>query len=401
MPNAVSSDRESGTHDCPVAAICDRQISPVLCAICAFLTCLLSWGSAAAEDSDEESNKLEVNPSGEPPGGDAPLDFKFYPVGGWTPVTGFALGGVSSFKFDLPGEAGRQSSVNLAGVYTQKDQLAAQLSWELAFDRERWIFHGKAKGKIWPDDYYGVGIDAASEGEEIDSAYLKSTTGVQYRLFDAPNLYVGLLHQLQAFDIDAPYDGELMEEAPPGYAGGRASGAGLQLVIDERDSEDTPRRGYYAETRLLRFDSLLGSHFDFWHFELDGRRYFDLGKDHSIGLRGLFKIQSGEAPFFAMPTLGGSKRNRGITKGRFLHETLLSGQAEYRSPIFWRISFSTFAGLGTVAPGFHKLDNLEPKWNAGAGLRVYVDDERESSIRLDVGFSEEHVGVYFSTGEAF
>ena len=380
----------------------------LLCTLCTFLACLLGAKHAMALKPQKTHEDRLAGPHIPGEGGlqtpepQPGFDYKLFPLAGYTPKTSFAFGGIGLLHFDMPGEAGQQSSANLIGVYGLNNLFLARLKWELALQDEDWLLRGKTRGGIWSNDFYGMGHFADSHHNAFESTYVKNRFGLRRRLFGVDELYAGLFHELQFRSIDSQPDSLLAAEQPTGFQGGRLAGLGLEFVWDERDSEYAPRDGWYAETSFTGYAGFLGSEYGFWHYELDGRRYFNLGNDHSIGLRGLFEWQGGDVPFWEMTTLGGSKQNRGINKGRFRDTTLLSTQLEYRTPVIWDwLGFSTFASLGTVGDDVGDLFTTGPRWTLGGGPRFYLDADRDVAIRIDVGFSRDNIGVIFSLGEAF
>lgn len=329
--------------------------------------------------------------------------WKALPLAAYSPDTSFAGGAALLTMFDMPGEQGRNSSLNLVGLYTLENQLAGRLQWSLGFDDETWLFTGEAKGGRWPDDFHGIGPHASPLGEGYDSVFFESTMTAQRRLPGTESVYAGVVHDFEARTISPEADGRLATQAPAGTRGGRASGLGVQLALDRRDSRYAARQGTFARARLLYYSPLVASQFEYTEASFDARHYWRVGGGHSIGIRGFLKLQSGRVPFFKLAHLGGTDMNRGISGDRFRDQSLLSGQLEYRSPIFGRFSFATFASLGSVAHSVDQLLGTAPKWTAGGGIRYFIDEDKQMPLRLDVGFSGDDAtpGVYFSIGEAF
>lgn len=338
-----------------------------------------------------------------PPRSDDAFEWKALPLAAYSPDTSLAGGAALLTMFDLPGERGRDSSLNLVGLYTLENQLAARLQFTFAFDDETWLLTGETKGGRWPDDYHGIGPHASSVGEGYASTFFESELTVQGRIPGTEALYAGLVHDFEARDVVPESGGRLATQSPAGARGGRASGLGLQLALDRRDARYAARDGTFARIRLLYYTPWVASQFEYLESSIDVRHYWALGGGHSIGLRGLLKFQSGRVPFFKLAHLGGTDTNRGISGDRFRDQSLASGQIEYRSPLLGRFSFATFASLGSVAHSADQLLETTPKWTVGGGVRYFIDDQKEMPLRLDLGFSgdEPAPGVYFSIGEAF
>jgi outer membrane translocation and assembly module TamA len=75
-------------------------------------------------------------------------------------------------------------------------------------------------------------------------------------------------------------------------------------------------------------------------------------------------------------------------------------QAEYRLPLFWKLSLAGFAGAGRVASRLSGLGLSGFKNVAGWGLRFKVTPEG-ATLRLDFGYGKGTSGMYFTAGEAF
>lgn len=117
-------------------------------------------------------------------------------------------------------------------------------------------------------------------------------------------------------------------------------------------------------------------------------------------------LTSGDLPFFALPTLGGSRIQRGFIAGRWRDDAAWTAAAEYR---FWviprgftvwrhirveRIGAALFYEVGGVAGNGYSLFEESVIQSYGVSGRVTV--ERAAIFRADFGFSDE--GFNFSAG---
>jgi len=107
----------------------------------------------------------------------------------------------------------------------------------------------------------------------------------------------------------------------------------------------------------------------------------------------------GNAPFFNMAQLGGTRRLRGYFEGKFRDKHLLLAQAELRQEGFGRFGGVAFAGMGTVFGSAG--ESLEWRPNGGIGLRYQLDKKQKLNIRADYGFGVKSQGFYLTFGEAF
>lgn len=111
---------------------------------------------------------------------------------------------------------------------------------------------------------------------------------------------------------------------------------------------------------------------------------------------------SGDTPFHELSMLGSDSQMRGYYKGAYRDNVLVDSQIEYRAPI-WNIFGATgWIGTGRVASNYKDLSLNGWKLNYGAGLRIRVDTEHNTNLRIDYGFGPNGVsGLYFAFAEAF
>jgi outer membrane protein assembly factor BamA len=119
-----------------------------------------------------------------------------------------------------------------------------------------------------------------------------------------------------------------------------------------------------------------------------------------LALHALLELRSGEPPFYDTGKLGSSEMMRGYFEGRYRDRQHLALQAEYRSPLFWRMGGVVFASAGNVGRRLDSamLSGLKPA--AGVGLRVAPMADVPVNIRLDVAYGSD-MSFYLNVGEAF
>lgn len=118
------------------------------------------------------------------------------------------------------------------------------------------------------------------------------------------------------------------------------------------------------------------------------------------------RTSSGDLPFFARPSLGGSRLLRGYIAGRWRDDAAWAAAAEYR---FWviprgftiwrhirveRLGAAVFYEVGGVAGNGFGLFHERVRQSYGVSARATI--ERAALFRADFGFSEE--GFNFSAG---
>ena len=193
---------------------------------------------------------------------------------------------------------------------------------------------------------------------------------------------------------------------------------------DTRDSPINPYRGWMVgadiDAAVLQQGGKAGALFRLngnWVHAVPGL-FHSLGDSReenpptdtvSVGFRS--ELTSGDLPFFALPSLGGSDDMRGFIEGRFRDRASWVAGAEYR---FWfiprgfpiplmrairveRVGAAIFYDAGAVAKNGSEMFQVKVRHSYGMGLRFML--ERTAPIRVDIGFSED--GYQLAAGFGF
>lgn len=188
---------------------------------------------------------------------------------------------------------------------------------------------------------------------------------------------------------------------------------------DTRDSQRNPYRGSVLgasiDAALIQNDWNLGAIYKFY-----GDKIFPLpglfhdgggeGEEHpptdSLAFHVESQLSSGDLPFFARPTLGGSRILRGYIAGRWRDDAAWAAAAEYRLWVIprgftvWRhirverLGLAAFYEVGAVAEDGIGFFHERVRQSYGISGRATI--ERAAIFRADFGFSEE--GLNFSAG---
>jgi len=316
------------------------------------------------------------------------------------PETGFA-GGAVVLMTARPFEETRPSSLEIEGTLTSNQQRLLELDLLLFTPGDAWLIDSSVDLLRFPEDFWGIGGDTlASAAEGYDASRFEAELDVLYNAYEA--LYLGPSWRLQSVYNLAPEPGGLLDAGDiTGSEGGLSSGLGYAALWETRARPLTPAGGErYLALKQQLFRPALGSDFRFSRAELDGRAYLDVGRA-LLALQGLARLHTGEPPFRMTSLLGGGDITRGYYLGRYRDRQLLAAQAELRAPLFWRLGAVAFLGVGDVADRLGDLTVAGLKPTAGGGLRVRVDDDEGTNLRIDVAVGRDALGFYFSFGEAF
>jgi hypothetical protein len=206
------------------------------------------------------------------------------------------------------------------------------------------------------------------------------------------------------------------------------------LVVDERDFEPLPTRGWFAEGSLRVASSAWGSAYTYGGTtaSLAGRHPLGLGTDVVIASRLLVDLLAGDPPVdeiaeiggvYDYPAFGGMWIGRGIRANRYLGKLKVINQTELRGFLadvnvldtqfdgYW-VLFADLAWIGAdwddLAGGIpgradddagHPLRILA---SGGVGLRVLV--RRTFVVRLELGvspFEQRGPSLYTPVGTPF
>jgi hypothetical protein len=207
------------------------------------------------------------------------------------------------------------------------------------------------------------------------------------------------------FQDKEPWPGSLYAQDFPGGEGGLVSVLQAGVVLDDRDNEPAPIRGYWIEGSLRAASFLLGSDYDYVGFNATLRGYVPLGTDRLVlADRLMLDGLVGDAHTLELTTPGGTQRipfygslnaGRGIRQRRYVGKSKLLEQVELRwtfwSPVvagvqldLGMLGFADVGFVGEELPDFGR-SLQKPLPGTGGGLRIALD--KNFVVRADVGVS--------------
>jgi outer membrane translocation and assembly module TamA len=130
-------------------------------------------------------------------------------------------------------------------------------------------------------------------------------------------------------------------------------------------------------------------------------QYIGIGQRHVIAWRVAGRFVAGDAPFFALSSLGSSPDLRGYAFGEYQGRHMLAGQVEYRLDVWWRFGIVGFAGMGQVANEWEDfaLNQVQP--SVGFGIRFRLSRDNPVNFRVDFAFIRDDKAMLLGLGEAF
>lgn len=388
--------------------------------------CLLMLNVAATDSPinfESTANINSLSSTIQPPKDTAKKsrDFAVLPLIFYTPETSwaFGVGGTYSFRFKDEPETSRPSQFVTGISYTLENQFLSYLSFQLFKNDEQYKIYGEVGYFRYFFYFYGLGNEEDNLGPEntaYEETYNSNFPRIKLNALRevSPNLYVGFqswFDNQKIFGVDTTQYGRLQTGNLTGSQGGIIAQLGVVANYDNRNNVFYPTEGSLIEV-LATFNSQnLGSDFNFQRYLVDAAKYFTFNDKHTIAVNAIGDFYVGDAPFFQLAELGGTKRMRGYYQGRYRDNNAVLVQAEYRVPILQnviksgffkdRFKIAVFGAYGGVAPTISDFNLSDFKYSYGAGLRFRLTDAG-INLRLDYGRVKGGGGNFYVTfNEAF
>jgi outer membrane protein assembly factor BamA len=191
----------------------------------------------------------------------------------------------------------------------------------------------------------------------------------------------------------------LADVIPPGEI--TISNVTLNGELDSRDNDLYPRSGQYAQAEALVSREDFGADSNYQSIELEWNGYRKFGENHVLALRAAGKIVDGNAPFFALAWFGSGVDLRGYTPGRYIGESMVALQAEWRWQATPRWGFVAFGGTGKVSGALGEIDTGSWLPSGGAGVRFRLTKALPLNMRADFAWGRDDSTFSLAVGEAF
>lgn len=325
--------------------------------------------------------------------------FMVLPILFSSPDTRMAFGVLPQIVFRTSSSS-NPSSIRLDSYYTQNRQYHILLRPVFWLNDNSWSLSGKLSFKKWPTSFYGIGNNTLSDAQEKFTETLYESSFQATRRISS-DYYAGINYSFRKAAIDPINNtGVLSTDDITGSRDNFISAPGLVLKKDTRDNHFYPAEGSYHTLEISSSLQLLGSDFSFTRFRLDLRRYISIKQPQVLALQGVLSVSTGDLPFRMLSSVGSTLR--GYSTVRYIDRNLVTFQAEYRvAPLFWRLGFVTFAGVGDVFDNAGDLHINKLKFSAGIGIRYLFSRSEKINIRLDYGLGKDSSGDYIDLNEAF
>lgn len=323
--------------------------------------------------------------------------------------SGIGVGG--GWRHDL---FGRRARVELEGGISWKNYQMVRADFSLPqLARRRLELGVEATYRRQPqDDFYGLG-SASIEDDRVN--YLYKGRQLEGRAVFSPQPWfqigtrLGWLNPTLGRGTDSRYpsiEERFQADAVPGLA--------LQpdyrytvafAAADTRDEPGNARAGGLYTIAWSQHSDLDFGRYSFRQVGAHARHFFPIFDKKRVIAVQAQAVSTGtdaghEAPFFFLPTIGGSHTVRSLNDFRFRDRSLLNLNLEYRWEAFGALDMALFTDMGQVAPRLGDVRFGDMKRAYGVGFRF--NTATNVFFRFDVATGAgEGVHYYFKFNNAF
>lgn len=183
-----------------------------------------------------------------------------------------------------------------------------------------------------------------------------------------------------------------------GITGVNSAGIGAAVMLDSRDNQDMPTRGWYAALNNVANRDWLGAGDNYDAYRLDIKWHRLHGGGHVFAVR-----QNNQFTHNAPIAAEASIQLRGYKTGQYLGLNVSSFEAEERIRLSRRWGTTVFAGVGCLYGGEQSCsdsDNMYPSY--GAGVHFVIKPEERMLLNLEYTHgSLNNYGIYLNLGYAW
>lgn len=333
-----------------------------------------------------------------------------------SPEVGVMLvgGGLISFKIDRKSKILQRSSVPFSFGFSSNGSSNFNVKPSLFFKNDKNRVSGDISMKDMPDNYWGVGYEAAREPSKPDftTGYTRNwwQVNLKYSHQFANHFFGGILfdyNQTKATDLNPKMQEDYYIRKFGTFI--RNWSVGLLFQYDSRDLTINAYKGAFIEfsSNIYKSEGLEKSTYQV--FVIDYRQYKKIVRSgRTLAWQVKTRIANDDVPWSEMSQLGTPFDLRGYLWGRYRDKDMLFGIMEYRhmfmrktprkdGNMMSRFGFVTWLATGSVANNFSDMTNWLP--NAGVGLRFEV--QKRMNARFDFGIGDDTTAFYISFNEAF
>ncbi len=322
--------------------------------------------------------------------------FSVLPFGAYTEETKIQYGAVFVLFF-RPFESGENiSSMDFIARGTTRGQFQFQYAPNMWLLGDHLHIPAKLNLNKWQYSLFERGVRGDFERiDEYKSTFLYSRIPFEMN-FGIPSTIpfrYGIVLEGETRDND------FGAEFPQNYQDGYYLGGGYLFILDRKDNDNWPTKGYYLNFEEVFF----GGDFDYHTETFDARFYTPLFWKTSLAA-GLYARQSrgDNVPLGRLAGPDGVKRFRGVESGLWSDTQALIWQLELRRPLFWRFAGVIFGETLQSAPYFSELFKRQMHYAVGFGGRLALNRSEKLHARGDLSLVDgKHLGITIDLRESF
>ncbi len=338
-------------------------------------------------NSDDSTNSIQI---------------QFLPSAFYTPETNIGFGGSMYSFFKLNDDTiTRKSNAQTYVTLSLNKQFSFENDFNFWINKNKYFISGSIDYSKFPELFFGLGNETSPDTfASISFELIKFKTKFLYKIHK--NIFGGFIFHCQSmYNEDIDIMPILLKQEIYGTMGYQSKGIGLALTIDNRDNPLNPAKGHFVDLHYIDYRNKWNRVYQFYAYSVDIRKYITLFDKlvWNANIHGEFTV--GQVPFRMLPELGGARFLRGYYRGRLRDNNSIVIQNEFRLPIYKRIGFAVFSGLGEVAHEIKDFKSNRIHYNYGMGLRIKINKKENTNLRIDYGCTKDSKGLYIVYAEAF
>ncbi len=169
---------------------------------------------------------------------------------------------------------------------------------------------------------------------------------------------------------------------------------GGALQFDGRDNIFTPDKGIRIQSDFFWSDKVLGSDYQAWRLNLSAIGYYPLAKTLIGGLRIEGEQALGSPPFYLKPGIN----MRGIPAARYMGNTSIVSELEFRWDLYRRWSLMGYGGLASAFDDWDQAFAKPVVYSYGTGFRYLIARKFKLRMGVDVAKGPEEWAYYIVFG---
>jgi len=256
------------------------------------------------------------------------------------------------------------------------------------------------------ESFYGIGMDSEKDDKTI-FAWGQAKVEIVLGRKIANKISFNLLFNFERNNIFSGKDDsylstiDVYDSALPGLETGiEILSTGIELDYNSTNNHGRPTSGWVFNVKGTYSEQTNDDKYGFYKSSVDITRYIHLFYGRTIAMRlsgGRVEPSSDkDIPFYYQSELGKSETIRGFSRGRFIDRDFMLGSIEYRYPLMPNyLDAFLFSDFGRVSADI--FDDLSAdKFQVTFGGGIYIWDDDEIKLRMQLGKSKEQLRFYFS-----